>query len=78
MKYAKSNGIDGIIPNGTLVSLVMTCADQMDEYPISADQVVHTFQNVKALVSFIGGELGITGKIYVNSSPYAGFMECIN
>lgn len=66
---AKAKGIDEVIAPGTRINLVITCADQVDSFRITKGGVVLTLDSAADLARFVGGELGIGGNIYINTSP---------
>jgi len=50
-------------------NLVVTCLDQMDEYSLTHEGKILTFDNPEVFVYHIGMALGIDGDLYGNYSP---------
>ena len=68
--YAKTKGIDAIVPGATKISLVLTCADQMPIYQATLGKRLFAFEHVEEFASFVRGKLGVNGDVYINDSPY--------
>jgi len=56
---------------GIKKNLVITCLDQIDEYTLTHNETVLSFDGVGEFISYIGETLGITGELYGNYSPYS-------
>jgi len=69
LRHAKKEGIDKIMPATTKVNLVMTCADQVGAYKFTMGDSTHLFMDSDEFVRSVGGILGISGDLYVNTSP---------
>jgi len=69
LMHAKTKGIDAVVPEGTRVNLVMTCADQVERYEFTENRVPFSFRDVDPFVRAVGKALGVNGSLYVNTSP---------
>lgn len=72
MKHAKREGIDKVVPKDTRVNLVMTCTDQLAEFPLrvnSKEDIV--YNDVNLFISRLGRELNVNGSLFINDSPYS-------
>lgn len=67
--HAKQKGIDKFIHPETKVNLVITCMDQMSEYLVSKEGKINSFTKAEDFVNFLGSELEINGKVYINTGP---------
>lgn len=71
LRHAKREGIDKVIPRDTRIHLVVTCIDQLEEPTLTRGSQRITFDSGNWFAEFIGSELGINGKVFVNTSPYS-------
>jgi len=67
--HAKKKGIDNQVGRETSVYLVVTCLDQLDEYKVTYQGTMHTFEYLTNFVDFLAYGLGLWGTVYVNDSP---------
>ena len=82
LNHAIAKGIDDVVPHGTKINLVMTCLDQMYEYRYTQEKVCCSVTSKESMARHVAAYLGIRtmsshGDIYINTSPYADFMEKI-
>lgn len=81
--YAKERGIDAVVPAGTKVNLVLTCADQVSLYEVTHGRKdfggrVFAFDDIVEFAAFIGEKLKLTGDLYVNTSPLSTTVRRIS
>lgn len=69
--HAKTNGIDAVVPKSTKVNLVITCMDQLSEYPLTYNggHVKMVFTHRDSFAHYIMKSLNINGDLYINDSP---------
>jgi adenylosuccinate synthase len=75
--YAKTKGIDEIVPRDTKVNLVVTCIDQVGKPKLTTDISFREFASSESFVKYIGKHLGINGDLYINDSPYSKSIKKI-
>lgn len=77
LRHAKVEGIDNIVPEGTTVNLVVTCMDQMEQYPVTFEGGKYLFFEPKSFIHFLSTHLCINGQSYRNNSPLSSSITKI-